>query len=92
METDPSDSRGRLRPASEEEREPSNEGEEEDMSNSTLVFLPFFLEECDKIGSGTSRIGVGGTIDMAASFARACEDFLPLVLVGGGYWEEGVGG
>ena len=85
METDPSDSRGRFRPASEEEREPSNEGE--DMSNSTLVFLLFFLLELawDRIGSGTSRIGVGGTIDMAASFARACEDFLPLVLVGGGY-------
>jgi hypothetical protein len=90
-----SDSRGRLRPASDEERELSNEGEEVDMSNSTLVFLLFFLLvlEWERSGSATSRMGVGGTvIDMAASFARAWDDFLPLPLAEGVYWEEGVGG
>jgi len=67
------------------------------ISKSTLVFLLFFLLcPCVKIGSGTSFIGVcGGTdIDIAANFARAWEDFLPLVLplAVGWYCGEGAGG
>jgi hypothetical protein len=62
------------------------------ISKSTFVLLLFILVLCDRIGSGTSLIGVGGIgMDMAANFARACEDFLPL-LDEGGYWGEGAGG
>ena len=70
----------------------SIEGELIPISKSTLVDLLFILVLCDKIGSGNSLIGVGGTgMDMAANLARACEDFLPL-LDEGGYWGDGAGG